>query len=198
LTEEIYKARQDNQKLDYVINAGSVGAIENADFKVGDVVQCDVAMQTDLDLNGIGQNTIGTNQNVLNKAWDNENFHELPCPFSINLQKAICGSSDRFPIACGAAWQEATHKDGKKVTVLDQELGALAIVAQKHNIPLISIKYVTNIITKKQLKGENLEKSGAEWEKDLKENNACRTKLLENSKLIIDKIVEFENQKIKK
>lgn len=202
--DAIRDAELQGRDIDYVINLGSAGSIDGNGFKIGDVVQCDYAMQTDLDLTGILNNSIGTNINDLKLPTDNEAFHAIWSLLDPGIyNKAICGSSDKFPIAYGREWYKAQNIDGRSVSVLDQELGALAVAISRENdkrhdndlesISLISLKYISNQITKGQLDGtESYQESGKEWLEDLWKSNDCQEKLLSSLDYVIGKIIDFE------
>ena len=195
LVKALLHNRTLGREVKYVINAGSVGAIEGNNLKVGDIIGCDVAIQSDLDLTGIGTNTIGTNKNYLNYRHDNRAFHKVNCSLNLHwLPKTICASSDKFPVAYGNAWYEEKYTDHRTATVLDQEAGAIAVVVDEYpHIQTVFLKYVANIVTKAQLKGkESLLKSGAEWEQDLIESSDCQNSLLNSTKLVLEEIVRFE------
>lgn len=196
-TEIIFRSNEKGVGVEYVINAGSAGAIEGSGLQIGNVVQCNAAMQSDLDLSGIGNNTIGTNFNSLNRRHDNHVFHDVNCNLNLHwLPKTICASSDKFPIAYGQTWYQARHQAWRAADTLDQECAALAVVLNKNpNIQGVFLKYIANIVTKAQLEGkESLEKSGEEWINDLEESSMCQDALLVNTKLVIEKIVEFEKR----
>lgn len=197
------------KNINYIINIGSAGSIDGNDFKIGDVVQCDYAMQTDLDLTGIGKNSIGTNQNDLNLSTDNKAFHSIDSKVTIDstiYPKTICGSSDKFPIAYGDTWYNTQNTDGRSVSVLDQELGALAVAVSRENdkrtesskepISLISLKYISNQITKDQLQAgpESCKESGDEWLQNLQKSTDCQNKLLKGLGFVVTAIVEFESK----
>lgn len=192
------------KNLNYIINIGSAGSIDGYGFEIGDIVQCDYVMQTDLDLSGILNNSIGTNINELNLSTDNKAFHEISSPINLEIyNKAICGSSDKFPIAYGQDWYNIKNEENRSVSVLDQELGALAVALARENdkrqerdleeISFISLKYISNQITKGQLDGtESYDESGKEWLEDLWKSNDCQDKLLKGLSVAVQKIIEYE------
>jgi nucleoside phosphorylase len=222
IVSALYQSMIENSKFsyDHIINIGSVGGIVdeslNSSIKLGDIVRVEYAIQTDLDLTGIGSNVIGSNKNSLNFSHDNLSFHKLESPIMTpEIKLSVCGSSDRFPIALtdgdmdkNNTWYNVIAPNGLKVDVLDQEIGALVASINYYNntmssdkqIPsLISLKYVANLVKRDDIENpknntENAKESATEWEESLKQDKSCQEKSLNCLKLVIDKIIEYSSK----
>lgn len=116
--------RLSHTKPSLIVNLGSAGS--NI-FQRGEVVCCTNFVQRDMDVRGLGfalyETPFQDGRIVL------EYGEALP-----DLPLGICGTGDNF---------EMGHTE-KIYNVVDMEAYALAMIAQKENIPFLCLKYITD------------------------------------------------------
>ncbi|RYY52386.1 MAG: nucleosidase [Chitinophagaceae bacterium] len=107
-----------------VINLGSAGSNF---FRQGDIVCCTGFIQRDMDVRGLGFELYETP------------FSGIPTVLRYGhsmdgLPDAICGTGDSFEMAHATTLYN----------VVDMEAYALALVAQKENVPFLCLKYISD------------------------------------------------------
>ncbi|MDJ1484009.1 hypothetical protein QNI16_26165 [Cytophagaceae bacterium YF14B1] len=122
-TYELTKAIQKNRP-ELIINLGSAGSSQ---FQKGEVICCTHFVQRDMDVRGLGFQKYETP------------FSDLPPILAYGLEmegleKGICGTGDNFEMGHLAT----------DYNVVDMEAYALAMVAQKENIPFLCLKYISD------------------------------------------------------
>ena len=126
LTKVLYKLKNQNINIKYVINVGSAGSKK---FKNGSLVVCNKFIQKDMDCTAFDYYKLGeTPQDALPIIIEHKRFLD-------DLEYGICGSGDKF---------ETEECKIKEVEVVDMEAYALAKVCKLENIDFIAIKYITD------------------------------------------------------
>ena len=113
-----------SQKPSLIVNLGSAGSNS---FQKGEVVCCTQFIQRDMDVRGLGYQRYETPLSgippILNYGLEKE-----------QLPQGICGTGDSF---------ETNHATDA-YNVVDMEAYALALIAQKENIPFLCLKYISD------------------------------------------------------
>ena len=119
LTKRIHQ-----QKPSIIINMGSAGSHV---FDRGEIICCTNFLQRDMDVTGLGfrlyETPLSGDEPLLNYGLRLD-----------GLQQGICGTGDNF---------ETAHATDA-YNVIDMEGFALAYIARQENIPMISLKYISD------------------------------------------------------
>lgn len=120
----LMKSLQNVEKPDLIINMGTAGSTA---FKRGEVVGINQFVQRDMDASPLGIEVFKTPYSddpvVLNYGIKMD-----------NLPLGICGSGDHF---------EMEH-NSEMYNVVDMEAYALALIAQREDIPFLCLKYISD------------------------------------------------------
>lgn len=153
LTQKIYELKQQNKKINFVLNIGTAGGI---DIPRKSIVCCHEFIQRDFDHRLLGLQK-GINYSYC-ENYDNPQVDEY-CDlvlrhdlFVQNLPIVICGTGDNFenPNNCQS-------KDIKELSksVEEMEAYSLALVCKYENIKFNAVKYVSDEINLNNNKPQN-------------------------------------------
>lgn len=111
------------KKPKYVVNLGTAGS---AKFKTHDVVECSAFVQRDMDISPLGFKIGETPLDPIPGKIAVETLSQFP--------KGVCGTGDSFEVGAPRL----------ACDLVDMEGYALAKACKKLNVPLISVKYITD------------------------------------------------------
>jgi adenosylhomocysteine nucleosidase len=161
ITKAIYEYKNQNKKIDLILNLGSAGGNNIQKPKIGNIITCNKFMQLDLDLTESDE-VLGVNSpNPLKLKNDDKQIINNDGKAKINwLPNKQCGSTDTFSTTSNTKW--ANDKNGSQTFAIDMEAYALAKISAIEDIPFVSIKYITDITDSK--------KSNEDWLKAVSKN----------------------------
>lgn len=108
-----------------IVNLGSAGSPH---FNKGEVICCNAFVQRDMDVRGLGYALYETPLSGIPPILHyGEKYDSLPI--------GICGTGDSF---------ETKHIANSIYNVVDMESYALALIAQKEQIPFLCLKYISD------------------------------------------------------
>ncbi len=120
---------------DVLLNFGAAGGLSPACTKVGGIYLVDRSVQYDFDLTQLSGGKIGT------LPGRTDNFLPLCCPQALSFPRRALGTGDRF----NDSKEDHSLLLSLGCDVRDMEGGAIAQIAEDAQIPLISVKTVSDV-----------------------------------------------------
>jgi S-ribosylhomocysteine lyase len=144
--ESLISLLDGKQKLELIINAGLCGSLHSGKYSVGDVLMVKDIVHYDFDLTGIDNVKIAQYPGKSNEFFETDisYFDSIQKIYGDKIKLTRCATGDKF--ISDIKIQEKLVKNFN-ADICDMESAGIVLTAQKHNIPAILIKTVSDVVS---------------------------------------------------
>jgi S-ribosylhomocysteine lyase len=154
-TQGLISLLNGGENLELIINIGLCGSLHKNKYKIGDVLMVKDVFHYDFDLSKVDNLQIGQYPNTKTPFFgcDISYFDSLENIYKDKIKLVRCASGDKF--VSDTKFQQ-NLVNNFQADICEMESAAVVIAANKHNIPVIIIKAVSDIVQNENSQNEFL------------------------------------------